>query len=495
MTRCSIAWLVGLLVAAPAQAQDDLGLWRAMLTMGDGSPGSVIGRTDAARDSLVAFGKELRIDEPSVSMMDRMREAVIELDLGGLHEMLPNQDGPEHSIRFYGEPQTERYDWTLYPAQGAVCDGTLLAVSGQSKLEPVEQDVGKGKGFAVSQELDVGTGPWQHGDVAAAFEGFLAELEVAAKTAPTADQIALVQRHQAKLDSRVDQALAASVIRAVPNASSTLSRLVRVDRVGSMGEHGLDVDFVGRLDLGGMRAMGYPTLAKYIDKLDNLVVFDMSVRDSHGLPLMVVGFYSAGPGLRVAFTTHDGALLARRKGTPDPERAVRPTDDSVDLRLRADVEVRAEGMLLRVSDYEIPIAYRSQGGGADLSMPITSEPEVEFTGQGRVTSWIAELADSALNLETHGRAIFKAVAQGQDGKGSKAVVRYDDRPANGVVSGSMDLMLVDNALVRMGFRIVGRHLTPDDAVVSEAMDLAGRLIQDAERDYASVRETLVAWDG
>ena len=127
--------------------------------------------------------------------------------------------------------------------------------------------------------------------------------------------------------------------------------------------------------------------------------------------------------------------------------------------------------------------------------PSPANPEVEFTGQGTVTSWIAAVADSALNLETHGKAIFKAVAQGTDGKGSRAVVHYDDRPTNGMVSGSMDLMLVDNALVRMGFRIVGRHLTPNDTVVAEAMDLAGRLIQDAERDYASVRETLVAWDG
>ncbi len=484
-----------LLWAGPATA-NDLGLWRAMLSVGDGTPGAVAHRADAARDSMVAFGRDLQIDEPSVSMMDKIREAGIELDLGGLYKMLPHVQGEGHSIQFHGGPEGDsRYLWTLYPPQGVTNDGRLLAVDGISELTPVDQDLGKGKGFHVRQDLDVGTGPWRHGDVAALLQGLLVELELAAAVPATGAALATVNKHQPKLIGGVDRSIAAATFDAAPSLAASLSQSVRVDRVATLTEHGLDVDFVGRMDLQGLSAMGYPKLSKYIDKLDNLLVFDLSVRDSHGLPIVVIGFYSAGPGIRVAFTTHDGALLPRRKGVPDATRPVRLTDRAVDLRMRADVEIRAEGMLLRVSDYEIPLAYRSSGGFADVNVPITSEPTLEFTGQGKFTSWIAEIADSALNLESQGQVIFKAVAEGPDGKGSSAVMRYTDRPTNGVVSSKLNLMMVDNALVRMGFRIVGRHLTPDDQVVAEAMAFVGRLIRDGESDYARVRDALVAWDG
>ena len=55
-------------------------------------------------------------------------------------------------------------------------------------------------------------------------------------------------------------------------------------------------------------------------------------------------------------------------------------------------------------------------------------------------------------------------------------------------------MVVDNALVRMGFRIVGRHLVPKDDVVGEMIGLFGHMVRDLERDYQMVRPTLAALD-
>ncbi len=475
---------------------DDLGLWRAFLSVGDGAPGAVVRRTDAARDSLVAFGCDLEVDPASARLMDRVREAVIELDLGGLHRMLPEWSGAERGVAFLGAPVgDDRYTWTLFPGSDAACDGRVLAVEGSTRLRPVDHDHGKGAGFAVHQEVEVGTGPWRHTDVAALFSGLLVELETAAGETAGAAARAAVARQQPGLDGPVEIALAAAVIDALPATAADLSRFVRVDRVGDLTDAGLNVDLLARLDLRGLRSMGYPGLARYLDRLDDVLTASVSIRDRDGLPLAELGLASATPAVRLAFTTHDGALLPTRGGAPDPARAVRPTDPSVDLRMRFDVEVRAEGMLLRVSDYEIPLHYRASGSGADIDVPIRSEPRLEFTGQGTVTTWIAELADSALNLETQGQAIFKAVAAGVDGDGSRARMRFVDGSTRGVVSARMDTLLVDNAMIQMGFRIVGRSLTPDDEVVAEALALAGALIRDLDHDYASVRDALAAWDG
>ena len=495
MSLCAASLYV--LLALPASAQEaapeDLGRWNAVLKVGDGTPDEVTERTDTARDSLVAMARELVVDAQSVSLMQDVREAGLELNLGKLYGMLPEVDEVVRSLRMHGDPEgSVRYLWTLFPRVGASNNGELLALDGLTRMQPVDQDIAKGDGYAVHQEIDVGTGPWRHHDVAALFEGFLVELERAAHRAPTAAEATRVLRHQPRIDGEVDIALVAAFERAAPTLMDTIAKLVIVENVGVLEDDHLELDFLARMDLQGLRELGYPSLARYIDKLDNLLVMDVSIRDGTGLPLVTLGVYTAGPGLRLGMTCDDGALLPRRRGVPDPTGAVRPTDRRVDLKIRTDAEIRAEGYLLRITDYEVPLTYLSGGEGADVAVAIDGEPSLEFTGQGKITSWIASLADSALNLETHGKVIFQAVAEGVDGQGSKAVVRYDNHDTNGIVATQIDMLLVDNALVRMALRIVGRHLVPDDEVISDLMRLVGEMVEDMDRDYLSVRAALAA---
>ena len=372
MSLCAASLYV--LLALPASAQEtseDLGLWNAVLKVGDGTPGEVTERTDTARDSLVAMARELIVDAQSVSLMQDVREAGLELNLGKLYRMLPEVDEVVRSLRMHGDPEGSiRYLWTLFPSMGASNNGELLALDGLTRMEPVDQDIAKGDGYSVHQEIDVGTGPWRHHDVAALFEGFLVELERSAEREPTAVERAQVRRHQPRIDGAVDIALVAAFERAAPTLMDTIAKLVIVENVGVIqGDH-LELDFLARMDLQGLRDLGYPSLARYIDKLDNLLVMDLSVRDGAGLPLVTLGMYTAGPGLRLGMTCDDGALLPRRRGVPDPTSAVRPTDRSVDLKIRTDAEIRAEGYLLRITVYEVPLTYLSGGHGADVAVAI-----------------------------------------------------------------------------------------------------------------------------
>ena len=94
-----LAITASLLWSAPTWADDgDLGVWEAFLAMGEGAPGDVVRRTDAARDSLVA-ATALSVDTDSLSLMQRVREAALELDLGDLYGMLPWTDPVHEQLR------------------------------------------------------------------------------------------------------------------------------------------------------------------------------------------------------------------------------------------------------------------------------------------------------------------------------------------------------------------------------------------------------------
>ena len=101
-----------------------------------------------------------------------------------------------------------------------------------------------------------------------------------------------------------------------------------------------------------------------------------------------------------------------------------------------------------------------------------------------------EVVDSALNLEAHGQVVFKAMAEGTDGSGSRMAVRYANGSGTGSVHSSAKMLLVDNALVKMGMRIVGRQLAPSDAVVGDAVGLIQHWVRDLDADYLEARPRL-----
>ncbi|NCG20247.1 MAG: hypothetical protein GWP91_14655, partial [Rhodobacterales bacterium] len=411
---------LALVGCSTAQAQDaDLGWWNAFNAIGDGTGDAILVRTDRARVVMHSFALDFRVDTQTADLMGEVRDAALELDLGRLYEMLPEPNGETRQLRLYAECESDTaYTYTLFPEESDVCDGQLMTFEGLTSFRPVEHNLSRGDGFAVHQQLDMGTGPWTHRDIATLFEAFLVEIERTANTKASTTALSLARLHQPQLNTATDFRMVAAVEQALPNLSQTLTSAVVIDRVASIEDDRLAVDLVGRFDLAGLTAMGYPSLAKYLKNLGKLLVVDASIRDENGLPIMVMGAWTAGPGMRVNFTTADGALLPMRKGVPEPALAVRPTERRVKLTLRVDAEIRAEGMLIRVTDYNIPIYYSSAAGGADVVANISDEPRMEFTGQGRITSWIADIADAALNLESHGQVIFKAMAQGVDGTGT-----------------------------------------------------------------------------
>jgi hypothetical protein len=289
-------------------------------------------------------------------------------------------------------------------------------------------------------------------------------------------------------------ALLGAVNASFPTVVRTLSKFLIVDRIGTVVDEMLVTDLRMRLNTDALKAAGYPDLGRYAAHIGDLIRAKVTLTDVHGQPLVTLKVASRDMSVRLSFVSQDGALIPRKDGVTKPLQGVRPTDREVHLWMAISSEFRAEGVLLRIYDYAVPIHYQSQEGGADLQVRITEVPKIDFTGTNKFTTFFAELADSALDLETHGQIVFRAVAAGTDGEGTKAQMSFTDG-SRGTLAMSTEVLLVDNPLIGFGLKIIGNQLSPKDVVVADAMALFRHALHALESDYLDVRNRLVAADG
>jgi len=481
--------------SSSALASEELGLWDAALAMSETGSGENISRMDAIQATLSGFASNLTVDEESLNLMRKIRDTTLQLNLTKLYDVLPEAPEAEtRRLRGHGETHGEQgYDFTLFPYRWGG-DGTFGSVDTSTSMTPVEQDFGKGEGFVISQEGRFGMGPIGHRNIARLAEQTLVSFEYAAKGGIRESALGPARRLQPGLSATTDLALLASVNEAFPSVVKALSAFLIVDRIGTVTDDLLVTDLRVRLNTDDLKGAGYSDLGRYAGHIGDLIRANLTITDFKGQPLMAMKIKSKDMSVRLSFVSTDGALIPRKDGVPQTDQPVSPTDNEIDLWLAMSSEFRAEGVLLRIYDYAIPIHYKSRDGGADLRISVTDLPKIDFTGTNKFTTFFAELADSALNLETHGQIVFRAIAEGTDGKGTQARMSYTDG-SRSTIAMSTDVLLVDNPLIGFGLKIVGNQLSPKDEVVADAMELVRDSIAALDADYAAMRPRLAASDG
>jgi len=463
-------WLVAgwLLAPRPAVASVDLGLWEAVLATGDARPGAAVDRADAVWGLLHAIGGEIVVDEPSMALMRRVRDAAIKLNLRKLYGMLPEASGDVHRVRAMGTPGVGHYEITYYPTGDASAE--VGAFDALVSMQPSGHEHGPGDAFVIDGHGSLATGELNHTDIARGLEALLRWAEGVARAEPQAD---------------IEEALWDAVERSMPSAVGVFERFVVVERIGRLTDDRLRVDLSARVALDRMKVT-HPHIARYLRRMGNLVEVNVVLLDHTGSELGEFSLSSDATRATLRFDTAGGAFWPL-DGT---ERPVRPTDSRVPMRLSTSLESRMDGVRLSVADYPMPVRYVTSPGQAQLTLEVVSSPEVDLGGTGALTGWLVQIADNMLNLEEHAMWLFDAVADGPGSSGSRVDITWDAGEAGRLV-GDAQVELVDNGLIRFAMRIVGWHLVPSDEVVSEALGLMSEGIAALEKDYRRVRPALV----
>ncbi len=471
--------LLGLLIAGgiALAEQPTRSLWNAALSL-DADQRQAVAQGDAIADWLhgLAFGFD--IDQDSMSFASDLHASALELDLARVYRMLPDQGNGEHRSFVTGRSHGRQgYSLRIEGTPAAPSAGTFGDLDGGVGLRPARFD--DRDAYAVRQGFDLATGAIDDREVARTAGALLREIEHAAATAPAG--------------SKPGDAVLASLHTALPNAWGYLDRFVDIDRVGGMTASGLfAVEGVLRIDLAALTAE-FPHLGRYLDRMDDLFEGTVTIGDTTGRKLVVFEARSETALLAVRFVTTDGALVPfSSQGSHADDQIPLGEATELDLVVTIDGAVRHQGTKVSVDAWPIPMHYEVRPGGAAATGYIQRPASFDMRGESAFTAFLVSAAESTFQLDQHADAMFRGIAAGHDGRGSRVQVGVVQRDGHHVVHEEIDTLLVDNALIRFGARVIGGVLVPDHKASGDFVRLEHEFLGHLASDWSQARTDLLA---
>ena len=446
-----LGWLCVVLLCGAGSSPT---LWRHAARLTPGDPTQLHGELGGWLRS-VAAGWDV---DPSLSEQLRgTREALFTLDLKRLYNHLPGE-GETHSLHVEGHP-------TRGPYRLLAGDGVPLQMGGLTvdlALTPLAVDRGP-RAWSAEPRLGLATGSVGPAPLVDAVSAVLLELEAVAR------------------EGDADAAVRGALDRTFPELSAALTSVLTVEGLVADDPASLVLDARFALVPDGFRAQGMPELARYLERLDDLVQVEVALRDDADRTVLEAALDTRT--LRIALRTrvHEARFVPWGPEGPAWGDAI-PLDGDHALTMRVEGTVQAEGVVLDLPGWDVPVDVHLGAERARATARLVTVPELTISGGGRTMDWLVGLADAALGLEDKGRALFETLAEGPEGNGSTVTLQLDD--AQHVLWIEARLALLEEGLVRLALRITARRLMPDAATTSDLSRWLSQLAGALEMDRA-----------
>lgn len=474
--------------------------WAPLVQLaGAGDADLAVERLGRGLDTLRCVLHGLRLDDGARRFVTQVRASLGDMDLEGLHGLLPLREGEWRRVRLVGQREGASYAVRLAPAAVTAAHGLDPAGPLGARAGDLLALVGtrqRGKNYVTQLEVGVGVGPagWEQiteGLAEAARLLASGDPRVGARDAAarpdTATRLRVVETHPGLRPEDVE--VVAVLWESFPQLAEVLIEVARLDDVLVLDLRGTgayqQLRLSGRLRPDLMKAR-YPELAAFLARMGPLL--DARVRwvdaqnrqlarmslDTASLALTLEGFVADG---RLVPVGHDGQVVL-----DDPAPA---EGEAVDVRGVADLRFNMNGILTEVRGLEVDGVYARRPDGADLTGRLTRVPQVAVSGNafGFLPSWAIDIVLPS-NLAELTTEFFTAICKGDDGRGATFALRARQREADGpatlALAGQVEVL--NSLLIRLGFRIANQKLLPGEQARDELWALFARARDAFERD-------------
>lgn len=480
--------------------------WAPLVAVaGGGDARAAVSGLGTGLTTLRAVLEGLEVDAPTRSFIDGLRGSLGDFDLEGLHQLLPEQDGPWRRARVCGKVDGQRY-LLRAAAPGLVAidpagafgaaPGDLVAQAATRQVVTPERqswlvalEAGAGVGSVTWDRL--GAGAREGLRLLASGDPRAAKAEAGARPSP-ATRVSIVETHpHLRLE---DIEVFGVFVEAFPRSAALWLSLGRVedlvvfDPTGQAPYQQLRVSL--RLEPERM-AVAFPELAGFLTGLGPLVRADLRWRDGQGRTLARAHLESQRLLVTLEAFVSDGRLLP----VGDDGRVVvapEPAAPAGTFRCTADVGFEVNGVLTELRGLEVDARWARSPDGSEAGVEgrITRAPKVVVTA-GPLMSVALWLVDVAIpgNLEELVQEMMATSTAGDGGRGISMTLRARRAPSGAAslqVGGRVELL--DSALVRFGAQVANAKLLPDDETREELWELLRRGRSAFEADLAGFAE-------
>lgn len=469
--------------------------WAPLVELGGGEPAVAIDRLTAALAAMRSVLHGLSVDAPTREFVDELRGSLDDMDLEGLHELLPLREGEWRRVRVMGRREGEAYQVRLAPASAAAAidprgfgarTGDLLAQLGT-----------KPSGGNYVTHLDAGLGVGAVGwpqitdclaeaaRLAASGDPRAGAADMASRPDP-ATRLRVVETHPALRAEDIE--VLAVLWESFPHLAEVLLDVGRVDDVIVFDPRGTgqfqQLRLSGRLRPDLMEER-YPELSEFLADLGPLLDARLRWVDAQGRQLARMSIDTGALSLTLEAFVRDGRLLPVGPDGQVVLDAPATTDGPTVVKGVTDLRFNMNGIITEVRGLELDGAYARRADGADLTGRISRVPTVAVSGSafGFLPAWAIDVVIPG-NMAELTTEFLTAMCRGDGGRGASFALRARQAGQGGpaVLALSGQVEVLNSLLVRIGFQVANQKLLPDEDVREEVWDLFTRLHGAFERD-------------
>lgn len=487
--------------------------WAPLVQLaGAGDHAAAIDGLTAGLQTLRCVLHGLTVDEPTREFVDELRDSLGDMDLEGLHELLPLSEGEWKRVRVVGRREGQGYAVRLAPRAAALDPtrglgartGDLLAQAATRPIATVDGSTN----YVTQLELGLGVGAvsWDRitscvaeaARLAASGDPRCGARDMAVRP-DTATRLKVVETHPALRPEDVE--VLAVLWESFPRLAEVLIEVARVDDVCVF-------DVAGAGDYQQLRLSGrlrpdlmeerYEELAEFLADLGPLL--DARVRwvDAQGRQLARLNLQTGTLGLTLEAFVRDGRLLpVGLDGRVVLDEPAAPTTAPAVVNAVADLHFNLNGITTEVRGLEVDGTYAQGDGGAVLTARVSRVPTVAVGGTafGILPSWAIDVMIPG-NIGELTTELLTVLCKGDGGRGATFSLRARqamtetgrDGPSTLELSGQLEVL--NSLLIRLGFQIANQKLLPDEDVRAEVWDLFTRAHGALEQDLASFAQVM-----
>jgi hypothetical protein len=476
--------------------------WEPLITVfGSGDKAKALKQISAVNN---AFGVTIRNTkrEPAVQeFMDATIEDLADFDLSDFHERLPHTNGDYRELWVRGDLKGDAYMITQakekkgYQVTLKGDRNELAALSMTVRAKPTK-GVGDRNAYFIGMRTGLGIGAVHWGDVMTSIQD-LARIGATANpqkgaTSPiaaSAESKAAIKKLHPKL-SEQDLEVLAVLWDAYPGTATELSKLGTVEDIRTVWQ-GKGYQQMSVLLRGSPERLGKssPAFAKYMDKMDDIALFDVKWLDKQGRTLTSMKIDSEKLTFQFSCYVKDGYLLPFKGVKVYEDEPVDPmAHQLIATKVAVEARVKLLGVIIKIKDLKLDLFYEPTPDSTEIGLTLTKVPD-DIKVDGAALGFVpTTMVDAFIPGDIVGiaRDFITVAAKGNSGKGMILAGKIGVGKAGsdrGVLEAGVDLDALDNFLIKIGLGMVNERLVPKPEAIDELKAYAGAVQTAFAKDF------------
>ena len=276
-----------------------------------------------------------------------------------------------------------------------------------------------------------------------------------------------------------------------PHFKSRFSELASLKFKGTQSKSHLKTKVELNLDMTAFKEYQYGYIHRYLDDLSDIFIGEIKIYNSRDQLLGTLSTNSARKKITLEMAFGHNTFLPLDPKYNTKVDLISPGENTFKLLVTGMVKIFDIG--IDVNEYIIPVRYSYDHQMSSFHFEFNKMPQFHIHGT-KITGPIISILKKVFTIEDKIKNFFNILSKGLNSTPSSLTVSYFDK--NDIIPETLyfksNLSILDNTLLKMGFKLISKRVLPDEFEKEEILTLTKEFHHAFINDFKRAKKLLIS---